>query len=160
MEWIPVLEYLQMAGRAGRPEYESYGEAICLAKNDAEKEEIYEKYICGVPEDIYSKLAVEPVLRTYLLSLISSGIIQDHKTMMEFFSKTFWAFQFEDMPQLEKTMQKMLGLLEDWKFVLVGDEDSDKNNDKNNDFISAQKLAVQATIRLRATSLGRRVSLH
>jgi len=158
MEWIPVLEYLQMAGRAGRPEYESYGEAICLAKNDAEKEEIYEKYICGVPEDIYSKLAVEPVLRTYILSLISSGIIKDKTSMKEFFAKTFWAQQFQDMPQLEKIMEKMLQLLEEWKFIIVGDEDSDKNNDKNNDFISAQKLAVQATIRLRATSLGRRIS--
>ena len=157
MEWIPVLEYLQMAGRAGRPEYESYGEAICLAKNDAEKEEIYEKYICGEPEDIYSKLAVEPVLRTYILSLISSGIIKDKTSMKEFFAKTFWAQQFQDMPQLEKIMEKMLQLLEEWKFIIVGDEDSDKNNDKNNDFISAQKLAVQATIRLRATSLRRKI---
>ena len=32
MDWIPVLEYYQMAGRAGRPEYESFGEAIAIAK--------------------------------------------------------------------------------------------------------------------------------
>ena len=60
MDWIPVLEYLQMAGRAGRPEYETYGEAITIAKDDAEKENIYDRYVCGTPEEIYSKLAVEP----------------------------------------------------------------------------------------------------
>ena len=37
MDWIPVLEYLQMAGRAGRPEYEKEGQAIILAKDEAEK---------------------------------------------------------------------------------------------------------------------------
>ena len=37
MDWIPVLEYLQMAGRAGRPEYEKFGEAIVIAKSQTEK---------------------------------------------------------------------------------------------------------------------------
>ncbi|MBS3165548.1 hypothetical protein J4444_00340 [Candidatus Woesearchaeota archaeon] len=119
MDWIPVLEYLQMAGRAGRPDYEKSGEAIVIAKDEREKEEIYERYICGDPEEIYSKLAVEPVLRTYLLALISSGLINNHESMMEFFSKTFWAYQFKDMNQLEKIMDKMLKLLKDWQFVTI-----------------------------------------
>ena len=32
MDWIPVLEYMQMAGRAGRPEFETEGQAILLQK--------------------------------------------------------------------------------------------------------------------------------
>ena len=67
MDWIPVLEYLQMAGRAGRPEYEKEGQSIIIASDEDQKEEVYDKYILGQPEEIYSKLAVEPVLRTYLL---------------------------------------------------------------------------------------------
>jgi helicase len=31
MSFIPVLEYLQMAGRAGRPRFDKFGEAIAIA---------------------------------------------------------------------------------------------------------------------------------
>ena len=146
MDWIPVLEYLQMAGRAGRPEYESFGEAIVIAKNSSEKEEIFNKYICGVPEEIYSKLAVEPVLRTYLLSLISSGIIRDDITMKEFFKKTFWAQQFQDFQKLESIMEQMLALLDQWEFVKV---------DSEGDFVSADNLNSK---KMKATVLGKRIS--
>ena len=73
MDYIPVMEYHQICGRAGRPGKEDFGEAITLVKSDKEKEKIIEKYIRGSSEPIYSKLAVEPILRTYLLALISIG---------------------------------------------------------------------------------------
>ncbi len=139
MDWIPVLEYMQMAGRAGRPEYEKLGEAITIAKNDKEKRTIYEKYVCGEPEEIYSKLAVEPVLRTHLLSLISSGIITNEEEMQKFFANTFWAHQFEDLPKLEYMMEKMLELLEDWGMI------------KNSDGFLREK-------KIRASLIGRRIS--
>ena len=147
MNWIPVLEYLQMAGRAGRPEYEAYGEAVCIAKDEAEKEEIHERYILGKPEAIYSKLAVEPVLRTYLLSLISSGIIRDKASMREFFTKTFWAYQFKDLQKLEVIMEKMIHLLEEWRFITV--------TGSNEDFVAANQVGVE---KLRPTAIGKRVS--
>ena len=37
MNWIPVLEYQQMAGRAGRPGKEDFGEAIAIATTENEK---------------------------------------------------------------------------------------------------------------------------
>ncbi len=163
MDWIPVLEYLQMAGRAGRPEYEKEGQAIMIAKDEAEKEELYEKYICGVPEEIYSKLAVEPVLRTYLLSLIASGIIRDEQSMRDFFSKTFWAHQFKDVERLQEIMSRMLLLLEGWSFITV--EGNTLENKQNSDFISAKELTAAKKENkenkekiLRATTIGKRVS--
>ena len=155
MDWIPVLEYLQMAGRAGRPEYESFGEAITIAKDEAEKEEIHERYVLGEPEEIYSKLAVEPVLRTYLLSLISSGIIRDEKNMKEFFSKTFWAFQFKDFKKLELIMDKMLDLLEGWGFVTISGAERIQD-----DFVIAANLNKnnQEIRKLKPTLVGKRVS--
>jgi len=154
MDWIPVLEYMQMSGRAGRPEYEKWGEAITIAKDEAEKEEIYQRYLCGVPEDIYSKLAVEPVLRTYLLSLISSGIIFDAKSLKDFFLHTFWAHQFKDLPRLEAIMEKMLQLLEAWQMVQVlGGIESTSTN-----FVAASHLHGIKERKLKPTLLGKRVS--
>ena len=146
MNWIPVLEYLQMAGRAGRPEYEAFGEAVCVAKTAVEKQEIYERYVLGEPEDIFSKLAVEPVLRTYLLSLISAGVINNKKSMRDFFAKTFWAHQFKDLDKLTSLMDQQLGLLTSWGFVF-GIKD---------DFVAASEVKNEQ--KLKATPIGRRVS--
>ncbi len=158
MNWIPVLEYLQMAGRAGRPEYEKFGEALSIAKDEAEKEEIYEKYICGVPEEITSKLAVEPVLRTYLLSLISSGIIRDDKSMKEFFAKTFWAYHFKDLPRIELIMDKMINLLLNWKFVKTEGTVEGATEEANSDFVSASNLSKTKEHKYIPTLIGKRVS--
>ena len=117
MEYIPVLEYHQMAGRAGRPGKSSIGEAITLASTEAEKGKIIDKFINGDAEEIYSKLAVEPVLRFYLLSLISTNFVRTRTQIMDFFNKTFWAYQYGDMYELMKTINKMLLLLEGFGFI-------------------------------------------
>lgn len=117
MAHIPVLEFLQMAGRAGRPKYDTYGEAIVITQTDSEKEYIIEHYLNGLPEDIYSKLAVEPVLRMYLLSLITARIVHSHDSILDFFSRTFWAHQYKDLDRMEKTIDKVLKLLVEWGFL-------------------------------------------
>lgn len=148
MQDIPVLEYLQMAGRAGRPKYDAFGEAICLATTVADKKAIIERYIHGEPEDIFSKLAVEPVLRTYLLSLIATDFVCNQAEIMEFFSQTFWAFQFKDMNKLERIINKMLHLLESFGFITIAGSESAG-------FVSADELCEK---RLRATLVGKRVA--
>jgi helicase len=152
MTYIPVLEYLQMAGRAGRPKYDSIGEAICIASTESQEEQIVENYIFGEPEDIYSKLAVEPVLRTYLLSLISSGLVKTKLHILKFFEKTFWAHQFKDMIRMEMIIDQMLVLLEKWEFI--------KSNENNNSFVSASDILVNYSenICFFPTPIGKRVS--
>ncbi|MBT7903615.1 hypothetical protein HN587_07165 [Candidatus Woesearchaeota archaeon] len=147
MNWIPVLEYLQMAGRAGRPKFEKTGEAVIIANDEKSKEEIYEKYVLGEPEEIISKLAVEPVLRTYVLSLISTGFVNNKKELLEFFSKTFWAHQYEDMQKLEEIMDRIIQLLDDYEFI---------QTDEKDDFVSADSIKTDE--KLRATLLGKRVA--
>ncbi|MFH1063827.1 MAG: helicase-related protein [Candidatus Woesearchaeota archaeon] len=150
MQYIPVLEYLQMAGRAGRPKFDTVGETICIAATEQEKENIRERYIKGVPEDIYSKLAVEPVLRTYLLSLIATDFVRSRKEIVQFFAKTFWAHQFRDMPKLESIIDKVLDLLERYEFITM--------KQKSGDFISADELKEEKEHLIRPTMLGRRVA--
>lgn len=147
MNYIPVLEYLQMAGRAGRPKFDKHGEAIIIAKTEAEKREIHERYILGEPEDIFSKLAVEPVLRAALLSLIATEFVRTREEIMDFFSRTFWAYQFEDTSELESKIQRILKLLEDWGFV--------KSSAGSSDFVSADRMEEES---YSATTLGKRVS--
>src|SRR3989338_10171526 len=132
INFIPVLEYLQMAGRAGRPKYDKEGEAICVAITESEKENLFEKYVLGEPEAIYSKLAVEPALRTYLLSLIAANFVNTHKKIVDFFGKTFWAHQFSDMDKLVAIIDKMLDLLEEWEFI--------EKDSKREDFVSADRI--------------------
>lgn len=148
MQYIPVLEFLQMAGRAGRPKFDNYGESICIAQSEEEKQSIIENYLQGEPEEIYSKLAVEPVLRTYILSLIATGFVSSRKELIDFFSKTFWSFQFKDAEKLISIIDKMLALLENYEFIISKSDE---------DFVSADKLKVQEE-KLRTTLLGRRVA--
>ncbi len=146
MQWIPVLEFLQMSGRAGRPRFDKEGEAVAVAASAGEKREIYNRYITGEPEDVYSKLAVEPVLRTYLLSLIATNFVSTRTDIMAFFKKTFWAHQFRDTEQLRQIIDKMLRLLEGWEFI----------TGSSKDFVSGSEFGKEEKVS--ATMLGRRVA--
>jgi len=110
-------------GRAGRPSFDKWGEAIVIANSDAEKQALIEHYLLGEPEEIYSKLAVEPVLRVYLLSLIVSKVIRTPEDIFDFFSRTFWAFQFKDMNKLKQIIRKVLKMLERWGFIQFVDDE-------------------------------------
>ncbi len=145
-DWIPVLEYLQMCGRAGRPKFDNEGQAILLSDSESEEGELTEHYINGEPEQIFSKLAVEPVLRTYLLSLIATSFVGNRGEIMGFFSNTFWAHQFRDFSQLEKTIDKMLLLLGEWGFIKRAGTD---------DFASADEIRNET---VKATAVGTRVA--
>ena len=145
LTWIPVLDYLQMSGRAGRPNYDNEGQSIAIALTNGEKEKIEEKYLNGLPEEIYSKLAVEPVLRTYVLSLIAANFITTKKQLFDFFDRTFYAYQFKDLRRLHMTIAKVIDMLEEWEFIMKSGED----------FSSADEFADE---KLKTTLMGKRVA--
>jgi len=91
---IPVFEYKQMAGRAGRPHYDQVGEAILISNSPDEQDYLMENYICAKPERIWSKLAVERTLRTHVLSAVASGFAHSEQGLQEFFGSTFYALQY------------------------------------------------------------------
>ncbi len=117
MEFIPVLEYEQMTGRAGRPKYDDKGEAISIAKNPGMTTEIVDRYIAGEPERIQSKLAVEPVLRMHTLALIASNFCNTEKELHDFYSKTFYAHQYSDIGSVEEKINKVVGQLREYEFL-------------------------------------------
>jgi helicase len=152
MEWIPALEYHQMAGRAGRPDFNDlHGEAICIAAAEKDIDDILDKFIEAEAEEIYSKLAVEPVLRTYCLSLLSTGFAKTTEELIGFFQKTFYGHQYGDMQRLGAIVDKILGLLEEWQMIIRN------KGVVSSEFISASDIG-KGSGRIEVTKLGERVA--
>ena len=68
---ISVLEYKQLSGRAGRPQYDTFGEAILVAESGVNAEDLYNQYILGRPEPLRSQLMNDRAIRVHLLSTIA-----------------------------------------------------------------------------------------
>ncbi len=118
MNWIPVLEYHQMTGRAGRPTFgDDFGEAITLAGTEKELNFIREKYVNGSSEEITSKLSVEPVLRSAVLSLVASGFVIKLEDLVEFFKETFYGTQFGDDFGFRLKIEDAVDSLIDFGFI-------------------------------------------
>jgi len=115
-DYIPVLEYKQFCGRAGRIRYDNKGESILIAKKLAEFEVLWDRYIEGKVEDVYSKLGVEPVLRMHTLGTVSEGSLRISE-VEDFFSKTFYGHQYSDNEKLNELIGDVLNQLEEWGFV-------------------------------------------
>ena len=118
---IPVIEYRQMAGRAGRPGLDPYGESFLLAKNDAEMKELFEHYINGSPEEIWSKLASQSALRTHILSTIAAGFARSDPELKAFMATTFYAQQ-QDSWQLDVTVEKVVQFLKENSMISDAEE--------------------------------------
>ena len=107
---IPVLEYKQMAGRAGRPKYDKLGEAILISRGHEERATLLDTYINGVPEKIWSKLGKESALRSHILSSIAMGLANSPESIMTFLGRTFYGFQ-HDPKDIEGVVETILEFL-------------------------------------------------
>jgi helicase len=115
---ISVLDYKQMAGRAGRPKYDKFGESVLIAKTADEADFLMENYVLAKTEKIWSRLAVERIIRTHVLSTIASGYADTERGIYEFFGKTFYAYQF-DVKAIKSIIDKILRFLHDEEMILV-----------------------------------------
>ena len=119
---ISVLEYKQMAGRAGRPKYDKVGEAILTAKTSDEADYLMESYILAKPERIWSKLAVERILRSHVLATIAADFAHTERGIYEFFGRTFYAYQY-DVKAIKSVIAKILKYLYDEEMIDVAGDD-------------------------------------
>lgn len=107
---IPVLEVKQMCGRAGRPRFDTYGEAILVARDEEDKEFMLEEYLLGENENIYSKLGTEPAIRSHVLALVATRAASSVDDLTEFFGNTFLSHQ-TDVGYLEDAILAVVGFL-------------------------------------------------
>jgi len=91
---IKVMEYKQMSGRAGRPQYDDYGEALLIAKSPAEQDYLMEDFILANPERIDSRLAQESALRGHTLAAIASDYVHSDSALLDFFGETFYGYNY------------------------------------------------------------------
>lgn len=113
---IPVLEYKQQVGRAGRPKYDRVGFAYTIARNEAEQQLFYEKYVHGEAEPVISVLGVEPVLRAHVLASIASSFTKNRESLNEFFSSTFFGYQY-GVEGFSMILERVLDKLMLWGFI-------------------------------------------
>ncbi|TET72732.1 DEAD/DEAH box helicase [Candidatus Bathyarchaeota archaeon] len=91
---ISVLEYKQMSGRAGRPQYDDYGEAVLIASSSDEQDALMENYVAAQPEKLYSRLAQEASIRGHTLAVVASDYAHTEQGIVDFFSQTFYGYHY------------------------------------------------------------------
>ena len=90
---IPVMEIKQMCGRAGRPGYDPYGEAVLMARSEDDFQHLLEDYLECDPEEITSKLGNERVLKMHILGLIATEEVSSVDDIIDFLRDTFYGSQ-------------------------------------------------------------------
>ena len=110
---IPVREYRQMAGRAGRPHLDPYGEAVLIAKGPESANGLYEEFISAPAEDVTSRLDDERVLTGQILSLISTGFVKTEEEPPEFLNETFYVHMNKSTAYIGRIVEDAVALLEE-----------------------------------------------
>ena len=119
---ISVLEYKQMAGRAGRPKYDKLGEALLVAKTGDEANYLMESYVLACPERIWSRLAVERIMRSHVLATIAADFAHTEQGIYDFFGRTFYAHQY-DTSSIKGLIAKILKYLYEEEMIGVSGND-------------------------------------
>jgi helicase len=118
MQPIPASEYHQMAGRAGRPRLDPYGEAVLIAKDVGQVEELFEWYIEAPAEEVHSKIAEPTALYTHVLSLIASGFAGTRHELTSFMNRSFYVHEHRQGRLMQRAVDSALMFLVDMELVL------------------------------------------
>lgn len=114
---IGVNEFMQMGGRAGRPKYDSSGQAICVVNKEADISKVYQTYILSEPSDLESQLSKINLLRVHLLSMILINNIDSFEKLLDYISKTFYYFVFGDVIQIKENILEIIREFVDSEFL-------------------------------------------
>lgn len=120
---IPVMEYHQMAGRAGRPHLDPYGESVLIAKDKITAGKLFEFFIDAGAEEIESQCADEEALCAHILSLIASGFAHDASTLTCFMERTFYSHQHPKSRSMTRIVDDAIRFLNAAEMIRAGEEE-------------------------------------
>jgi helicase len=107
---ISVLEYRQMAGRAGRPQYDDHGETVMIPPPSQPSADFLEHYTKEPPEPIKSRLSDESAMRSHTLATVATASGLSKADLDSLFRETLLAKQTGGA-ELTKLTEKALGYL-------------------------------------------------
>jgi Superfamily II helicase len=116
IEKLKVNEYKQLAGRAGRPRYDVYGEAIIIAKGKYDVDILMEEYVKAEVEPINSVISNEKDLRPHILSLIANEIANNFADLKKILCLTF-AAKKEGIDKLLVLSRRIINFLLEEGFI-------------------------------------------
>ncbi len=94
---IPVFDYEQMSGRAGRPGYDTEGYSYLIAKSIDEAYNLKDHYLYGEIETTNSKLIEnKDAVYRQIITQIASTLAKKPADLIEFFGKTFYGWQMSN----------------------------------------------------------------
>ena len=98
---IPVFDYEQMSGRAGRPQYDDVGYSYLIAKTMDEAQNLEEYYVEGEIEQTNSKLVDnKDAIYKQIIAQIASSLSKNLDELTEFFGKTLYGYQMNNNPSM------------------------------------------------------------
>lgn len=130
---IKTMEYKQMSGRAGRPGFDEYGEAIIIARTEFDVDKLWRMYVNSKPETLFSKLGRENALRNFALTVIATEFASSIEDIIQLFKYTLHYLQFGSR-NIEDKIYDVMEFLRDEEFIIMKRE------------------------KIKATTLGKRVS--
>jgi helicase len=81
-----------------------------------------DNYVLARPERIWSRLAVERIIRGHVLATVASDFAHTENGIYEFFGKTFYAHQY-DVKAIKSIIAKILKFLYDEEMINLSGED-------------------------------------
>lgn len=98
---IPVFDYEQMSGRAGRPQYDDVGYSYLVAKTMDEALNLEEYYVEGEIEKTNSKLVDnKDAVFKQIIAQIASSLSKNLDELTDFFGKTLYGYQMSNNPSM------------------------------------------------------------
>jgi len=99
---IPVFDYEQMSGRAGRPGYDTEGYSYLIAKTVDEAYNLKDHYVYGEIEPTNSKLIEnKDAVYRQIITQVASTLAKTPQDLFKFFLETFYGWQMSHNEYLE-----------------------------------------------------------